>query len=302
MADGTSGPDAAARPSYGTIIVCGGGCYGGYYVRQLARARAAGAMAYRQLLVIDRDADCRVAQLVAAISAGDSALVRRHGWRLHRDDRAVDDAGADGNAADPAYEGLPVSFVAAEWDLFLGHRFATAIAEAAERADADADAAPDAVVPSPLMPNLLAGWVTSRVAVHRPRATISRVPVASLPDTPWKRGGDDGSHYASFATWMCPINCIEPPRCPETRGPRTWSMPIAVGAAADRAAAAGSAYDVIALFHTTHRAFGVGMFDVADAVRVDRGIRAAAGRPALRLLVASVSHCHGALAEVSATG
>ena len=30
------------------------------------------------------------------------------------------------------------------------------------------------------------------------------------------------------AEWMCPINCIEPPRCPATKDTRTWSLPPAL--------------------------------------------------------------------------
>ncbi len=296
MVDGTSAPDAGppalpADRAYGTIVVCGGGCYGGYYVRQLARARAAGAIVVDRLLVVDRDPACRVARLAAAIGAGDAAAIAEHGWRLNR---RADDAGVPD--ADPAYTDLPLSFVIADWQVFLTACFAAAIDHA------DAVGARDAIVPSPLMPNLLANWVEARVAVHRPGALITRAPLTATPATPWQRTGDDGSHYASFATWMCPINCIEPARCPETRGPRDWSMPVAVQAAIRRADGSGAGYDGLALFHTTHRAYGVGMFDVRDAVRADAAIAAAGHRSALRLLVASVSHCHGAMAEVVATG
>src|SRR3954454_23680231 len=68
MGDGTSAPDFAARVQretqrFGRIIVVGGGCYGSYYVRQLARAARAGAVAWRSLLVVDRDPDCAIARL-----------------------------------------------------------------------------------------------------------------------------------------------------------------------------------------------------------------------------------------------
>ena len=47
---------------YGAIVVVGGGCYGSYYVRQLARAQAAGALSWDRLIVVDRDPDCRIAR------------------------------------------------------------------------------------------------------------------------------------------------------------------------------------------------------------------------------------------------
>ena len=272
--------------TYGTIVVCGGGCYGGYYVRQLARARAAGAMSFERLVVVDRDPACAVAQLVDGIARDDVVAIARHGWRLQRPD-----AGDALPSGEIAYRDLPITVVVSEWAPFFDRWLGDACA-------APAAVAHDAVVPSPLMPHLLADWVASRVRVHRPGARIVRVPIAAAPDTPWQRAAPDLAHYASFATWMCPINCIEPPRCPETRGPRDWTMPAAVRAAAGVAAAQGTPYDLVALFHTTHRHHGVGMFDVADALAVDAALHASGVADPLQILVASVSHCHGALAAL----
>ncbi len=271
---------------YGTIVVCGGGCYGGYYVRQLARARSAGVMSVERIVVVDRDPDCTVAQLAGAIARADDGAMAQHGWRVRR-------AGHDDPAAlsGDVYRDLPLGIVTGDWSPFFDHWFARAI-------DAPVDAMRDAVVPSPLMPHLLADWVAARMRVHRPEQGVQRVPLTSLPETPWQRTAPDLAHYASFATWMCPINCIEPPRCPETRGPRDWTLPASVSRAAMEAERLGAPYDVVALFHTTHRLYGVGMFDAADAVRADSALRGAEGRAALSVLVASVSHCHGALAAL----
>ena len=275
--------------SYGTIVVCGGGCYGGYYVRQLARARAAGALTVDRVAVVDRDPACRAALLIDAIARDDVKGMSEHGWHMHRDDGTM----ATTTSPEPGYRGLPIEFVCSEWLPFFRDWFAQAI-------DAPDTAAHDAVVPSPLMPNLLADWIVSRVVAYRPSAGVVRRRVGAIPDTPWKRESTDmESYYVSFATWMCPINCIEPPRCPETRGPRDWTMPAAVQAAVRNAAQQGRIYDVLAIFRTTHRLFGVGMFDAADAVGADHAIRAAASKPELKILVASVSHCHGALAEIT---
>jgi hypothetical protein len=38
----------------------GGGCYGTFYARQLARAKARGVLGYRRVLVVDRDPACQV--------------------------------------------------------------------------------------------------------------------------------------------------------------------------------------------------------------------------------------------------
>lgn len=101
-------PLAAGR-HYGTIVVCGGGCYGGYYVRQLARARTAGAIRFERLVVVDRDPGCRVAQLIEAIRVGDDHAIAAHSWSQQRS--------ADPDAIpsiEPGYASLPIEFVASE--------------------------------------------------------------------------------------------------------------------------------------------------------------------------------------------
>ena len=274
--------------NYGTIVVCGGGCYGGYYVRQLARARAAGAMRFDRLVVVDRDPACPVAQLASAIRCDDGLQIATHGWQRRR----ADDAAITPHAAD-AYRHLPLEMRLSEWAPFFDEWLGQAVLEPAAVVH-------DAVVPSPLMPHLLADWVAGRLRTHRPGDQVTRVALTTTPSTPWQRTAPDGAHYASFATWMCPINCIEPPRCPETRGTRDWTMPETARRAADDAAGRGAPYDVVATFHTSHRQYGVGMFDVADAVRADLALQhAASPAPAsISVLVASVSHCHGALAAL----
>lgn len=267
--------------TYGTVVVCGGGCYGGYYVRQLARAMQAGAIACERVLVVDQDPACPVSQLVHAASSADDDGIARHAWPV---------AGGTGARDIAAYRALPLAFEQATWSAALARVFADAIA--------DGRPSRDAVVPSPLMPNLLADWVASRLATHRIGATTARVPLPAPPETPWQRTAPDGSHYASFATWMCPINCIEPARCPETRSARDWSMPVAVQRAASGGTALREPYDVVARFVTTHRAYGVGMFDVESARTIDAALARVAAAPAVSVLVASMSHCHGAFAAL----
>ncbi|MDE3054844.1 MAG: hypothetical protein KGJ70_13215, partial [Gemmatimonadota bacterium] len=116
------------------------------------------------------------------------------------------------------------------------------------------------------------------------------------PDVPWERPGADGTHYVSFATWTCPINCIEPAVCPHTRGPRDWSLAPAIR---DWAARRGAPAPGPFLFRCTHRAYGVGMVDVRDVLAADAAIAAAGadGSP-VDVVVGTVSHCHGALSRV----
>lgn len=152
----------------------------------------------------------------------------------------------------------------------------------------------DAVVPSPLMPHLMAHWAT-RLAGRLGLAAVA-VPAEQPFGTPFDRLAPDGTRYVSFADWICPTHCIEPRRCPAIAAPRTWEMADAV-----RAYAAGPAGVALepALFVTSHRVFGVGMFDVAAARAARRVIETVrdTGRPA-DLLVATVSSCHGAVTRL----
>ena len=253
-----SAPDGGA---YGTIAVVGGGCYGSYYVRQLERARRAGALSWERLLVVDRDATCQVARE----------------W-----------------TASVARSGASTELVIAGWTEFFAAFLADACARPSERRDA--------IVPSPLMPHLMFDWLLERARERWPARRVSRVPLAAPPGTPWERASPDGTHYASYATWMCPVNCVEPEICPHTRGVRDWSMPRELAAWVERERASGRPVDGPAVFHCAHRAFGVGMFDVSDVVAADRLVERAAAGGVGRVLVGTVSHCHGALALLEVGG
>jgi len=155
----------------------------------------------------------------------------------------------------------------------------------------------DAIVPSPLMPHLMAEWLIERARSRWPTRTVSVEPLDAVPDVPWSRAGTDATHYVSFATWMCPVNCIEPHVCPHTGGHRTWSLPVTISAhARGRQDIDTGAASVV--LHCTHRAYGVGMFDTADVVGAERAIAAAAERGRTDVLIGTVSHCHGALTRV----
>jgi hypothetical protein len=242
---------ARAVQRFGRIVIVGGGCYGGYYVRQLTRAHRAGVVEWRELVVVDRDEQCAVS-------------------RLSGDDRPH-----------------ALAIVTSDWrDYFASYLGGTAT---------DTEASDDTIVPSPLMPHLMADWLIDRARMRWPERMVRVLPLATAPPVPWQRAGEDGTHYVSFAEWMCPINCIEPARCPETRGERTWSMPIAARAYVDAERAAGRALEPALVFHCTHRAYGVGMIDVRDVVAADTAIATSAADRDASFLVGTVSHCHGAL-------
>jgi hypothetical protein len=173
------------------------------------------------------------------------------------------------------------------WDGFLARWLA---------ASTVASSAHDAIVPSPLMPHVLFDWLLARARARWPNRSVSVRALPSAPPMPWERAAPDGRHYVSFAEWMCPVNCIEPARCPATRGPRDWSMPPALSAYVAAESGRGHALHGPIIFHCLHRTWGVGMIDVAPVLAADALVASeAAGGPA-RFLVGTVSHCHGALA------
>ncbi|HEX2780225.1 MAG TPA: hypothetical protein VHM30_12050 [Gemmatimonadaceae bacterium] len=235
---------------YGTITIVGGGCYGSYYVRQLRRGRAAGAIDWRRLVVVDRNAGCAVA---GTLGAPDEELA------------------------------------VAEWDDYFDAELARA---------ARGESAGDAIVPSPLMPHLALGWLERRARDRVGAARVARLPLTRQPATPWQRAGADGTHYASYATWTCPVNCIEPVRCPVTRGHRAWSMPDAMRHYVAQLPGGERLLGPL-VFHCSHRAYGVGMIDVADLLAADDFVAKHSAAARAEFLVATVSHCHGALGRLA---
>ena len=255
----TSGADLRgglerAVQRFGTVIVVGGGCYGSYYLRQLARARQARALEWTDLVVVDRDPHC------AATRPSDANLP-------------------------------PFHLEQSAWEEFFPHFLGAAAEDPARHAH-------DAIVPSPLMPHLMAGWLLTRARERWPHREVRVAPLEAAPAVPWQRAGTDGTHFVSFADWMCPINCIEPPRCPHTRGERSWSLPSHLATFVEAERAAGRPMEGPYIFHCSHRAYGVGMLDVADVLAADRAIAARGETGPADFLVGTASHCHGALQRI----
>ncbi len=68
---------AGSSASAGEVAIIGGGCYGTFYTRQLERARERGAVTYRRLLVVDRDAGCQAAR---ELGETDDRRIVREDW------------------------------------------------------------------------------------------------------------------------------------------------------------------------------------------------------------------------------
>lgn len=255
MADVSSGAERRgdrAPLTFGRIVVIGGGCYGSWYTQQLSRAYSRNAIEVREIVVVDRNPECRVAKELAL----------------------------------DAYGSLPVRLHTGTWGSYLASWMAQPI-DSLEL---------DAMVPSPLMPHLCLDWLLERARARWPDRTIAVEPLPAVPAVPWERAAPDGRHYVSFATWTCPVNCIEPARCPATRGPRDWSLPPSMRAFVEDQR---ERLDHALIFHCEHRTYGVGMIDAATIARSAHALDDAADGTPLRLLVGTVSHCHGALGVLS---
>ncbi|HEU4723076.1 MAG TPA: hypothetical protein VFS59_17065, partial [Gemmatimonadaceae bacterium] len=135
-AEGAS-PTRRARQRFGRIVVVGGGCYGGYYVRQLGRAERADAVEWEELLVVDRDAGCAMAAL-------------------------------------PSTQRPPrTRLVVSAWEEYLAAYLAAAGGDPAR--------VHDAIVPSPLMPHLMADWLVARARARWPERAVRVEPLVGSP-------------------------------------------------------------------------------------------------------------------------
>jgi hypothetical protein len=95
-------PVEAAR-HHATIVIVGGGCYGSYYLRQLRRARVAGALTVDRVVVVDHDPRCAAASLLDA-ALGEE--LRRAEWsgffRSYLGDAGVGDTRETSDAIVPS--------------------------------------------------------------------------------------------------------------------------------------------------------------------------------------------------------
>jgi hypothetical protein len=186
-----------------------------------------------------------------------------------------------------------VEVVRADWGEFLRAHLAGL--------DPDSD---DRIVPAPFAPHLLLDWLLDAVRADAPRLTVSRRRCEIALGLPYEQSDAAGNRFISAAAWLCPATCIEPARCPAIRAERTWELGDLVRAGATQAV---EPYAGLELFTCRHYAFGIGTIPAADLVRARRRVATAlqAAGAALdwpqRILVGTVSACHGVLGELVAS-
>jgi len=178
-----------------------------------------------------------------------------------------------------------VRFVTADWIDFVDSYL--------ESAPGNSD---DAMVPTPIGPHLMFEWLKRRAS----RLGVARqLPLPGLPATPYASRSPEGTGYLSFATWTCPVTCVEPAICPVTKGPKDWEMDEAVFAFTRQEAGAGRPLDDVQVFRCRPLAFGISAWPTRQAVaareRVDllMGAAHASEARSRRILVATTSSCHG---------
>lgn len=155
----------------------------------------------------------------------------------------------------------------------------------------------DILVTPPFTPHLALAWLLRALARSTPGVDWATEPFMALPATPYREQRPGGPLLVSHADWICPVNCIEPERCPKTRGPRDWDLDRTARALAESLSQAGQRVNLMQLFHCHHITYGVGGYPLARLVEAERALRKAAreGPNPIRVLVGTVSHCHGAL-------
>jgi hypothetical protein len=216
--------------------------------------------------------------------AGQMARARERGKATYRRllivDRDSDCRFAREISAAPDQE-----LVVEDWDAFFDEYLGHAASDGQ---------APDAIVPSPLMPHLMYQWLLRRAKTRWPNRPIESRPVPIGPGTPYDVLAPDGTRYVSYADWLCPTHCIEPAICPMTRAPRTWEMSEGLQRMVGRLSASRPTTGPVLLV-CRHRVFGVGMFDVSEVLAGDAQVaQAGAAHEAVDILVGTVSSCHGA--------
>jgi hypothetical protein len=178
--------------------------------------------------------------------------------------------------------------VCSAWDAFLD-----AFLDPDARRSDDLD---DMIVPTPLMPHLMAHWLERRAQLRWPQRDVRLVPVERAVGTPYDRLHTDGVRYVSFADWLCPTHCVEPLLCPAIRAPRTWEMGDAISAWSEAEGGPGTV-PAPALFTCRHVAHGVGMYRAAAAQEAFTAFEPFADSPdGAELPIGSISACHGAIA------
>jgi hypothetical protein len=145
----------------------------------------------------------------------------------------------------------------------------------------------DLVVPSPFQGTLISDWLQAEAAAAG--RELAPLPLGGIGEGLRFEQADPAGQvrYVSFAGWTCPVHCIEPSKCPATRGPKAWDLRETL-----QTYAAREGFDAVLPFACLHWAYGVGTVPSEQFLAARGVVREGESN---RLLVASLSTCHGAI-------
>jgi hypothetical protein len=205
------------------------------------------------------------------------------------DEIVVVDRSAHPRALEKEPDGTGLRHVRQDWVEFLDERLAGRGVEAPSPGEI--------LVTPPFTPHLALAWLLRALSRSAPEVRWTTEPFQVMPATPYREQRPGGPLLLSHADWICPVNCIEPGRCPKTRGPRYWDMDRTARTLATALGRVGQRVDLVQLFHCHHITYGVGGYPLARLSQAEAALRGAVPNTAgeVRALVGTISHCHGAL-------
>jgi len=276
------------------FIIIGGGCYGTYHSGQLYKSIQKGKLpADSQLIIVDRNA-----QPKAMTAHGDK----------------------------PGF-----SFVQSDWQAFLQTLFSDPA-----RYNPATDGEEVQIVPAPFAPHLFFDWLRFSVGeklkeLGRDEIVLEREGFDYKLSLPYEFTDKTGNHFISRAGWTCPTACIEPRLCPAVKGLRDWdlgvdlpnfvvgqavkpsqsaalklnaaSLPNGSTALAEAGPLAPGYFAGTELFTCHHFSHGIGTTPARQLFEARARLIALAtwlgpAHPEARVVIGTVSHCHGVAATV----
>lgn len=152
----------------------------------------------------------------------------------------------------------------------------------------------DHYVPPTYAPHLLLELLLEKARSEFPDLVFEHPKMEAPIGTPVDIPLAAGTRALSFATWVCPATCIEPPTCPHTRGAKDWDMK-------EHLKSAPFQFDSVHIFQCRHYAMGVGTIPVDKILDEYYKFREVVRVPGTHLsAMATVSSCHGLIGLVEA--
>jgi hypothetical protein len=213
-------------------------------------------------------------------------LLARDAGAIQLDEIIVADRDVNCQARRDVPTDASLTFDTRDWDAFFDGYF--------ENLDPACD---DQIVPPPFTPHLALRWLLRRLPEARPDIRWEIEPFRAMPNMPFQHQSEGGPLVVSHADWICPVHCIEPSRCPHTKGPRFWDVAETVERFRESLGQLDQPITQVHLFQCLHNTYGVGTYPSAAVLRARTQIEAAVSGTfgVHRFLIGTVSHCHGAL-------